>query len=145
MQIHSVKPKTKRKTSVQIGRGGKRGKTSGRGMKGQKARAGGKLRPEMRDIIKKIPKLRGRGKNSNLPVKNSVAITLSALDKAYTAGETVTHATLREKGLVTAVAMRSRSAKIVATGELSKKLAVSGVAVTRGAREHIEKAGGTVA
>lgn len=145
MQIHSVKSKTKRKTSVQIGRGGKRGKTSGRGMKGQKARAGGKLRPEMRDIIKKIPKLRGRGKNSNLPVKNSVAITLSALEKAYAAGETVTHATLREKGLVTAVLMRSRSAKIVATGEISKKLAISGVAVTRGAQEHIEKAGGTVA
>ncbi len=41
---------------MQIGRGGKRGKTSGRGHKGQNARAGTSKRPEMRDIIKKLPK-----------------------------------------------------------------------------------------
>ena len=46
-----------------VGRGGKRGKTSGRGTKGQNARAGRKKRPEMRDFIKRIPKLRGRGKS----------------------------------------------------------------------------------
>lgn len=50
--------------SVQVGRGGKRGKTSGKGTKGQNARAGRKKRPEIRDFIKRFPKLRGRGKNS---------------------------------------------------------------------------------
>lgn len=65
MQFHSLKRKTPNKKSRQVGRGGTRGKTSGRGTKGQNARAGHKNRPELRDFIKRIPKLRGRGKNSN--------------------------------------------------------------------------------
>ncbi len=64
MQFHNLQPKTKRKTSKAVGRGGTRGKTSGRGTKGQNARAGRKKRPELRDFIKRFPKLRGRGKNS---------------------------------------------------------------------------------
>jgi len=64
MQWNNLKPRTKRKRSAQVGRGGKRGKTSGRGTKGQNARAGRKKRPEIRDFIKRFPKLRGRGKNS---------------------------------------------------------------------------------
>lgn len=64
MQFHNLKSNTKRKKSRQVGRGGKRGKTSGRGTKGQNARAGRKKRPEMRDVIKRVPKLRGRGKSS---------------------------------------------------------------------------------
>ncbi len=64
MQFHNLQAKTQRKFSKQVGRGGTRGKTSGRGTKGQNARAGHKKRPEMRDIIKRIPKLRGRGKSS---------------------------------------------------------------------------------
>lgn len=64
MQFHNLQSKTKRKYARQVGRGGSRGKTSGRGTKGQNARAGHKKRPEMRDIIKRIPKLRGRGKSS---------------------------------------------------------------------------------
>lgn len=64
MQLHELKPKTGRKKSRQVGRGGKRGKTAGRGTKGQNARAGRKKRPELRDFIKRFPKLRGRGKNS---------------------------------------------------------------------------------
>lgn len=64
MQFHNLKSKTKRKHARQVGRGGTRGKTSGRGTKGQNARAGRKKRPELRDIIKRVPKLRGRGKSS---------------------------------------------------------------------------------
>ena len=64
MQFHNLTAKTKRKYARQVGRGGTRGKTAGRGTKGQNARAGRKKRPEMRDIIKRIPKLRGRGKSS---------------------------------------------------------------------------------
>ncbi|MDO8589813.1 MAG: uL15 family ribosomal protein [bacterium] len=64
MQFHNLQARTKRKYSRQVGRGGTRGKTSGRGTKGQNARAGRKKRPELRDIIKRIPKLRGRGKSS---------------------------------------------------------------------------------
>ena len=64
MQFHTLQSKTKRKRARQVGRGGTRGKTAGRGTKGQNARAGGKKRPELRDIIKRIPKLRGRGRSS---------------------------------------------------------------------------------
>jgi len=61
MQFHTLTRKTKNKKSYKVGRGGKKDKTSGRGTKGQKSRAGSKLRPEMRDTIKRVPKLRGRG------------------------------------------------------------------------------------
>lgn len=64
MQFHTLKRKTANKKSRQVGRGGTRGKTSGRGTKGQNARAGRKKRPELRDFIKRFPKLRGRGVNS---------------------------------------------------------------------------------
>ena len=79
-----------------VARGGKRGKTSGRGGKGQTARAGNKRRPEWREIIKKIPKLRGRGKNSNKSVKTGIqkpiVINISALETAFNANEAVTPA-----------------------------------------------------
>lgn len=59
MQIHELKRKNKNKKDRMVGRGGKHAKTSGRGGKGQTARAGNKRRPELRDIIKKLPKNRG--------------------------------------------------------------------------------------
>ncbi len=59
MQIHNLKRNHKNKKDRIIGRGGKHAKTSGRGGKGQTARAGNKRRPELRDIIKKLPKNRG--------------------------------------------------------------------------------------
>jgi len=59
MQIHNLKRIHKNKKDRIIGRGGKHAKTSGRGGKGQTARAGNKRRPELRDIIKKLPKNRG--------------------------------------------------------------------------------------
>ena len=59
MQIHNVKRIHKNKKDRMVGRGGKHAKTSGRGGKGQTARAGNKRRPELRDIIKKLPKNRG--------------------------------------------------------------------------------------
>ena len=64
MQFHNLRARTKRVLSKQVGRGGTRGKTAGRGTKGQNARAGHKNRPELRDFIKRFPKLRGRGVSS---------------------------------------------------------------------------------
>ena len=72
MQYHNLQSKTKRKRSRQVGRGGTRGKTAGRGTKGQNARAGRKKRPESRDMIKKIPKLRGRGRSSLKSLKKGL-------------------------------------------------------------------------
>lgn len=59
MQIHNLKREHPNKKDRIVGRGGKHAKTSGRGGKGQTARAGNKRRPELRDIIKKLPKKRG--------------------------------------------------------------------------------------
>jgi len=73
MQFHILQAKTKRKRARQVGRGGARGKTSGRGTKGQNARAGRKKRPELRDIIKRVPKLRGRGKSSLKSFKSKLS------------------------------------------------------------------------
>jgi len=64
MQINNLKRKNKNKKNRIVGRGGKHAKTSGRGGKGQTARAGNKRRPELRDIIKKLPKKRGYRFNS---------------------------------------------------------------------------------
>src|SRR5512133_3873021 len=104
MQLNTLSPRTKNQKNPPVGRGGRRGKTSGRGAKGQSSRAGHKIRPEMRDIIKKIPKLRGHGKNRARTVKtnriSAAVINLAALELAYTAGETVSPATLLAKGLV---------------------------------------------
>jgi len=59
MQLHEVKPTTINKSKKRIGRGGKRGTYSGRGIKGQKSRAGRKIRPAVRDLMQRTPKLRG--------------------------------------------------------------------------------------
>ena len=58
MQVHELKPSNKPKKRRRIGRGGKRGNYSGRGSKGQKSRAGAKMRPQLREIINKFPKKR---------------------------------------------------------------------------------------
>ena len=75
MQLHQIQPLNKRKSKRRVGRGGKRGTYCGRGMKGQRARAGAKVRPEIRDLIKKIPKIRGyrfKRKSRPKPKKNKV-------------------------------------------------------------------------
>jgi large subunit ribosomal protein L15 len=148
MQTNTLKASTPRIRSVRIGRGGKRGKTSGRGTKGQNARAGHRKRPELRDIIKKLPKLRGHGKNRSRTVRTDrlayVPINLSALEAAFTAGDTVTPATLFKKGLAPTRAGKIRSVKLLGTGTLTKSLSVSGVLASDAAKSAIEKAGGSL-
>ena len=145
MQIHQVIRKTKLIKSPRVGRGGKRGKTSGRGTKGQLARAGRKLRPELRDIIKKLPKLRGRGKNFlKSRQKESVVVNVSLLDKAFSDGETVSLETLLQKKLITVKKSEKRRVKILGDGEISKKLTISNCVVSASAKEKIEKMGGKI-
>src|SRR3989338_5204217 len=95
MQFHTLKRAHKNKTSTQVGRGGKRGKTSGRGGKGQTARAGHKMYPQIRDMIKRIPKLRGRGKQSFKSFQEPFTpVNLEILEKVYAVGSTVSPETL---------------------------------------------------
>lgn len=143
MQLNSLKAKSQRVTSMRVGRGGKRGKTSGHGGKGQTARAGHKIRPEMRDTIKKLPKRRGYGKNRSRTVRVQApvaVVNIATLNAAFKAGDTVTPATLAKRGIV----KKGIRVKILGAGELSAALAVSGVTVSASAKAAIEKAGGSV-
>ncbi|KKW44551.1 hypothetical protein A3J11_00780 [Candidatus Kaiserbacteria bacterium RIFCSPLOWO2_02_FULL_55_12] len=148
MQLHTLSPRTKNKKNPPVGRGGKRGKTSGRGGKGQTARAGHKIRPEVRDLIKKLPKRRGHGKNRARTVRTNripvSAVNLSALEAAYQAGETVSPATLLAKGLVRRAKGRAPSVKILGTNALSKDFVITGCMLSASARAALIAAGGTI-
>ena len=144
-QLHQLKRSTSRSyRRVGRGQGSKRGKTSGRGGKGQTARAGHKVRPELRDIIKKLPKRRGYGKNRGRTVvgsrRGSVAVSLSRLDTVFESGAEISTALLRERGIL---GRRSGLAKIVGT-ETGKKFTLKGIAVSAPARAAIERAGGSI-
>ncbi|OGG88454.1 50S ribosomal protein L15 [Candidatus Kaiserbacteria bacterium RIFOXYD1_FULL_42_15] len=149
MQLHELVPATKAKTAKRIGRGGKRGKTSGRGGKGQTARTGNSMRPEMRDIIKKLPKLRGHGKNRARTVNEervvAVPVNVSVIEAHFEAGATVSPKTLVAMGIITAIRKRVPVVKILGTGDLTKKVKVEGCTVSKTAQAKIEKAGGSVA
>jgi large subunit ribosomal protein L15 len=147
MQSNTLKPAHSRITSPRVGRGGKRGKTSGRGTKGQKARAGHKMRPEMRDIIKKIPKLRGHGKNRSRTIRPRVAynvVNLAALELAFTAGDTITLLELHRKGLAPSRGGYIQPVKILGTGTLTKSFKLSGLTTSASAKSAIESVGGSV-
>ncbi len=145
MQINQLSRRNKNKRSQQVGRGGRRGKTSGRGTKGQKARSGHKMRPEIRDIIKKLPRLRGRGKNSLKSIQKSVfVLNLGDLERTYVSGEIVSKETLRQKGLIQRDVVALSVVKILGGGSLTKSLTVSGCKISGKAKELVEKAGGKV-
>lgn len=143
--LNTLKRTTKNKEPKLVGRGGTRGKTAGRGTKGQKARAGHKIRPHIRDIIKKYPKLRGRGKNMNkaFAVRPAV-VNLSVLEKHFKAGEAVTPSILLSKKLITRTTGVLPHVKILATGELTKKLDIFDCEVSVSAIAKIEAQGGKV-
>lgn len=145
MQINNLKPRTKTKKTMIVGRGGKRGKTSGRGGKGQTARAGNKRRPELRDFIKRIPKLRGRGKNSHKSIETKpTVVNLETIEKNFKAGDVVSEKTLIEKKVITTFEGRIPHVKILSDGELTKKVIIEGCKVSKEAMVKIEKAGGSV-
>jgi len=144
MQLHTLKRHTQRKTKQQVGRGSKRGKTSGRGQKGQTSRAGRKLRPEIREVIKKIPKLRGRGKNINKSFEiKPVVLNLTAFADIET-GTVLTPQKLVDLKLVKLLKGKVPKVKILANGEITQALTFKKFTISKSAVEKIEKAGGKV-
>jgi len=142
MQLHQIKPKTKSKAQKRIGRGGKRGTYSGRGIKGQKSRAGRKMRPQLRDIIKKIPKLRGYKFN---PIKKRpVAINVNILEKKFNNGDKVNPQVLFEKNIIKKEKGILPKVKLLGVGEITKKILVLGCQISKTAAEKIKKAGGEI-
>jgi large subunit ribosomal protein L15 len=106
------------------------------------------MRPEMREIIKKIPKLRGHGVNRaeavNAERVRAIPINVSLLETLFDTGSEVTPKTLVAKGAISSNRKIAPKVKILGTGELTKKLKVSGCQVSGSAKVKIEKAGGTI-
>ena len=146
--LHNLKPKPgTRKARKRLGRGeGSRGKTSGRGHKGYGSRAGSKQKANLEGgqnpIHMRMRKLRGPHMKKSMPFENfrthTQPVNLSDLDR-FDSGAEVTPESLREKGL----AKRKDPVKILAKGEISKKLTVRAHGFSATAREKIEAAGGT--
>ena len=143
MQLHELKPTHKKKSRKRVGRGGKRGTYSGHGIKGQKARAGRKLPPIIRSLIKKYPKLRGyRFKPQGL---KPVIINLETLEKKFSVeGGLINPETLLKQGLIRKIKGRIPRVKILGEGKVTQALIVEHCLVSKKAKEKIEKANGQV-
>lgn len=142
MQIHQLKPIHKSKKSKRVGRGGKRGTYSGKGVKGQNSRAGRKFRPAIRDLIKRYPKLRGY--RFSVQSEKLQVVNLASLEKNFEAGQTVNPQILLEKKIVRRIKGRVPSVKILGEGEITKPLTVENCSVSKQAKEKIEKANGNI-
>jgi large subunit ribosomal protein L15 len=139
MKLHHLRPAEgakKARTRVGRGRAGARGKTAGRGMKGTGARGtiragfeGGQM-----PLIRRIPKLKGF-KNPNRV--EFAPVNVEILAKYF--DDDVTPEALYKHGL----AHKGAKIKVLARGDLDKKLTVKAHAFSKAAKEKIEAAGGT--
>ena len=142
MRLNTLSPAPgSRKAAKRVGRGigSGRGKTAGRGHKGQKSRSGGRVRPGFEGgqmpLQKRLPKY---GFTSRIS-RTTAQVRLGELNAV--AGDVVDLETLKAADLVNENIARVR---IFLSGDLGKPVTVKGLAVTKGAREAIEKAGGKV-
>jgi large subunit ribosomal protein L15 len=142
MRLHTLKPRPgAKKSRKRIGRGNGsgHGKTAGRGMKGQGSRSGSSTRPGFEGgqlpLIRRIPK---RGFNNARFTTYYLPVNLGDLEQ-FEDGATVDEAVLRGAGLANG---KSDGIKILAQGELNKKLTVRASAFSASARKRIEELGG---
>ena len=152
LNLSTLKPAQPRKERKRVGRGlgSGKGRYSGRGIKGQKSRAGSHKLPAgfeggQMPIDMRLPKLRGNTSADAMPIgpfrTYTQPVNLRSLEERFAAGEEVTPETLKAKGLIRKVSV---DVKILGVGELTKKLSVSAHGFSKTAREKIEAAGGTV-
>jgi large subunit ribosomal protein L15 len=151
LNLSNLSPAQPREDRKRVGRGlgSGKGRYSGRGIKGQKSRAGShKMRAGFEggqtNIYMRIGKLRGATSKDAMPIgpfrTSTVPVNLRDLDR-FEAGDEVTPETLVEKGLI----KNTRTdVKLLGVGDVSKKLTVRVHAISASAREKIEAAGGTV-
>jgi len=148
--LHNLKPKPgSKRPRKRIGRGegSGLGKTSGRGHKGAGSRAGAKEKAGyeggQNPIHMRMRKLRGPHMKKSMPFENfrtkTQPVNLTDLEERFDADAEVNPTSLKEKGL----AKRSDPVKILARGEISKKLTVHAHAFSAAAKEKIEAAGGS--
>ncbi|EED35422.1 ribosomal protein L15 [Luminiphilus syltensis NOR5-1B] len=142
MRLNSLKPAAgSKRNAKRVGRGigSGDGKTAGRGHKGLKARSGGKVKPGFEGgqmpLQKRLPKY---GFTSRIG-RTTAQVRLHELNAV--AGDVVDLAALKEADLVKSNVLRAR---VFLSGEITKAVTVKGLAVSKGAREAIEAAGGSV-
>ncbi|MFH1584642.1 MAG: uL15 family ribosomal protein [Patescibacteria group bacterium] len=139
--MHQIRATTHKK-GKRVGRGGKKGTYSGRGIKGQKSRSGARFQPIVRQVIKRYPKLRGYRVHANKKV--CALFNLRDLEQIFQANDTVGPASLRAKGAFSTMKGKLPLVKILGKGKLTKALTVEKCAVSEAAKAAIEKAGGKV-
>ncbi len=142
MQIHQLKKTYKTAKKTRIGRGGKKGNYSGRGMKGQKSRAGHKIRPQIREIILKFPKK--RGVKFQKIVKKPVTVLLSDIQEKIEGDAVINPKRLKKLGLVEIPKGERRSIKILGSADLKYKYKIENCLLSQKARESILKSGGEI-
>ena len=152
LDLHSLKPAQPRRARKRIGRGlgSGKGRYSGRGLKGQKSRAGSHKMPAgfeggQMPIDMRLGKLRGNTSADAMPIgpfrTYSQPVNLRDLEERFDAGAEVTPETLKAKRLIRKVSV---DVKVLGVGELSKALSISAHGFSKTAKEKIEAAGGTV-
>ncbi len=143
MQIHELKT-SKRKRKAKKGRGiGSKGCKCGRGQKGQRARAGARIRPTFEGgqtpLFRLIPKVRGKKRNQSIQEK-AIVFNLSDLSRMFKTGEIVSPSSLYKKGYIRS---SKKEVKILAKGDIKHKLTLKGVKASGEAKKMIEESGGS--
>ena len=152
LNLSNLKPAQARQERKRIGRGmgSGKGRYSGRGLKGQKSRAGSHKLPAgfeggQMPIDMRLPKLRGNTSADAMPIgpfrTYSQPVNLRDLEARFEAGADVTPDALVTAGLLKNT---KKDVKILGSGELTKKLAVTAHGFSKSAREKIEAAGGSI-
>lgn len=138
-----IKPFGATKAKTIVGRGASsKGRACGRGHDGQNSRSGGGVRPGFEGGQMPLYRRVARRGFSNYPFKvENQAISLSTLDAVFEDGAVVSDSTLREAGVIKG---KNTTVKILASGEITKKLTVEGLKLSSQAAEKIKAAGGTV-
>lgn len=143
MQLHTLQPiHSRRRPRPRVGRGGKRGTTAGRGQKGQRAHAGRRIPSGLKEILGRLPKLRGA---QNKPITAKPKIfnldQLAKIAQSLPEKQIITKELLLEKGLLR---RKDKTVKILGNGELKKAVILKNISVSRSAREKIEAVGGLI-
>jgi large subunit ribosomal protein L15 len=139
--LHAPEGANKRKKILGRGQGSGKGTTSGKGHKGQKARSGGKTYVGFEGGQMPLYRRLAQRGFSNYPFKQEwQVVNVGEIDKRYEIGETVDLTSLLKKGLI----VKTKPVKILANGDISKKLSFKVDAASASAIAKIEKAGGDV-
>lgn len=142
MQIHQLKPNKRLSKKKRVGRGGKRGTYSGRGMKGQKSRAGAKIKPQIKELISKFPKKRGRRFKT---IKKEVQIIqLKDIVKSFPEGGIINPFKLKKAKLIKNTKNKFSIIRILGAQPLSSKFIIKNCLVSQKVRQVIEKSGGKI-